>query len=116
MTIPLMSRVEEAADKHEAGVFKDNPDGFTCAPYCNGGFLSSAFSAGAQFLLTELSRAEEGCGPRLRFYENNDDGSDYEFLVNHENQWDKILGEYVPLSELLAAKAELAILRAGKGE
>lgn len=45
------------AEKHEAEIFKENPDGFTCAPYCNGDFLSSAFEAGAS-ALAEVYRLE----------------------------------------------------------
>ena len=57
MTTPILKALAELedassrAEKYEAAVFKESPGGFTCAPYCNGDFLSSAYEAGAASML-----------------------------------------------------------------
>lgn len=95
MTIPLMSRVDEAAEKHAQSVSA----GEACA---------LDFIAGAQFLLTELSRAEEGHGPRGYVSLRKEDGG-----LTHIILWKEFADQpsipYVSESLLLAARADHAV-------
>lgn len=94
MTTPLMSRIKEAAEKY--------PERYSYADSVNRE-VSQDFIAGAQFLLTELSRVTDGYHRRIWF-----GGSCDEWALSPNEGWE----EFAPVAELLAEKADHAEIEA----
>ena len=63
---------DEASEKYQAGIFDQNPDGFTVAPYVNSETLADAYLCGADFWYERAKVLEDALNKTVMAWENVD--------------------------------------------